>query len=140
MKPNHHFTIHIAQQIRNFRPVYEVWTFLSERLNGLLKQIHLNNWGGGMLEISMMRQFSCMSHIRAMVTFFPTIILNLLCGQQLQMTNLAASNFSEGDTTALISAWLVQERQDAHVTTEISAQNKVWEDGLSSICCLSNTL
>jgi hypothetical protein len=78
MKPNHHFAIHIAQQIRDFGPVYEVWTFLSERLNGLLKQIHLNNWGGGMLEISMMRQFNRMARIRAMVISFAAVISNLL--------------------------------------------------------------
>ncbi|KAG2135435.1 hypothetical protein DEU56DRAFT_737776, partial [Suillus clintonianus] len=59
MKPNFHWAVHIEEQIRDFGPVYNFWTFLSERLNKLLKSSNSNNWTtGGQLEISMMREFT----------------------------------------------------------------------------------
>ncbi|KAG2083480.1 hypothetical protein BD769DRAFT_1375591, partial [Suillus cothurnatus] len=58
MKPNFHWAVHLEEQIRDFGPVYNFWTFLSERLNKLLKSSNSNNWTtGGPLEISMMRKF-----------------------------------------------------------------------------------
>ncbi|KAJ8579231.1 hypothetical protein M405DRAFT_719349, partial [Rhizopogon salebrosus TDB-379] len=58
MKPNFHWAVHLEEQIRDFGPVYNFWTFLSERLNKLLKSSNSNNWTtGGQLEISMMREF-----------------------------------------------------------------------------------
>lgn len=58
IKPNHHYAVHIGDQIRDFGPVYTFWTFLTERLNKILKNTNTNNWSGGQVEISMMRQFS----------------------------------------------------------------------------------
>ncbi|KIK78458.1 hypothetical protein PAXRUDRAFT_28616 [Paxillus rubicundulus Ve08.2h10] len=54
MKPNFHWAVHLAQQIRDYGPVYNFWAFLSERLNKVLKSSNSNNWTGGQIEISMM--------------------------------------------------------------------------------------
>ena len=57
LKPNHHFLVHLPAQIHDYGPVYGFWCFLGERLNKLLKSFKLNNWGGGQLEVSMMREW-----------------------------------------------------------------------------------
>ncbi|KAF8144902.1 hypothetical protein K438DRAFT_1631086, partial [Mycena galopus ATCC 62051] len=57
MKPNHHWAVHIPDQILDFGPVYTFWAFLTERLNKILKNLNSNNWTGGLLEVSMMREF-----------------------------------------------------------------------------------
>lgn len=57
LKPNHHYALHTAPQVQDYGPIYNYWAFLTERLNGLLKTFNLNNWGGGRLEVSMMRAF-----------------------------------------------------------------------------------
>jgi hypothetical protein len=57
MKPNFHWAVHLPQQIRDYGPVYNFWAFLSERLNKVLKSSNSNNWTGGQIEISMMREF-----------------------------------------------------------------------------------
>ncbi|KAG0692848.1 hypothetical protein DFH29DRAFT_881990 [Suillus ampliporus] len=67
MKPNFHWAVHLEEQIRDFGPVYNFWTFLSEQLNKLLKSSNLNNWTtGGQLEISMMREFLRGMHMEAL--------------------------------------------------------------------------
>lgn len=58
MKPNHHFVVHLRQQLYDYGPVYGFWCFLGERLNKLLKSFKSNNWGGGQLEVSMMREWA----------------------------------------------------------------------------------
>ncbi|KIJ09903.1 hypothetical protein PAXINDRAFT_86790 [Paxillus involutus ATCC 200175] len=58
MKPNFHWAVHLTQQIRDYGPVYNFWAFLSERLNKVLKSSNSNNWTGGQVEISMMREFA----------------------------------------------------------------------------------
>ncbi|KAJ7114850.1 hypothetical protein C8R44DRAFT_880917 [Mycena epipterygia] len=57
MKPNHHWAVHIPDQILDYGPVYTFWAFLTERLNKVLKNLNSNNWTGGRLEVSMMREF-----------------------------------------------------------------------------------
>ncbi|KIJ13114.1 hypothetical protein PAXINDRAFT_181417 [Paxillus involutus ATCC 200175] len=57
MKPNFHWAVHLTRQIQDFGPVYNFWAFLSERLNKVLKSSNSNNWTGGQVEISMMREF-----------------------------------------------------------------------------------
>ncbi|KAF7368204.1 hypothetical protein MVEN_00140000 [Mycena venus] len=57
MKPNHHWAVHVPDQLDDFGPVYNFWAFLTERLNKLLKNLNSNNWTGGELEVSMMREF-----------------------------------------------------------------------------------
>jgi hypothetical protein len=55
LKPNHHWAVHIPDQLADYGPVYNFWAFLIERLNKLLKNI--NSKTGGALEVSMMREF-----------------------------------------------------------------------------------
>ncbi|KAF8157655.1 hypothetical protein K438DRAFT_1861264 [Mycena galopus ATCC 62051] len=57
MKPNHHWAVHIPDQVLNYGPLYGFWAFLTERLNKVLKNLNSNNWGGGELEVSMLREF-----------------------------------------------------------------------------------
>ncbi|KAG2123732.1 hypothetical protein DEU56DRAFT_745134 [Suillus clintonianus] len=66
MKPNFHWAVHLAQQIRDYGPVYNFWAFLSERLNKVLKSSNSNNWTGGQVEISMMREFMRAGQIDSM--------------------------------------------------------------------------
>ncbi|KAG1896635.1 uncharacterized protein F5891DRAFT_1192742 [Suillus fuscotomentosus] len=58
LKLNFHWAVHLRQQILDYGPVYNFWAFLSERLNKVLKSSNLNNWTGGQIEISMMREFA----------------------------------------------------------------------------------
>ncbi|KAJ7797842.1 hypothetical protein B0H14DRAFT_3093052 [Mycena olivaceomarginata] len=47
MKPNHHWAVHVPDQV--------------------LKNLNTNNWGGGLLEVSMMREFHRMAQLDGMV-------------------------------------------------------------------------
>jgi hypothetical protein len=67
MKPNHHWAVHVPAQIRDYGPVYGFWAFLTERLNKVFKNMNSNNWGGGLFEVSMMREFHRMKQLDAMV-------------------------------------------------------------------------
>ncbi|KII83669.1 hypothetical protein PLICRDRAFT_180270 [Plicaturopsis crispa FD-325 SS-3] len=67
LKPNHHWSVHMPDQIRDFGPVYNFWCFLTERLNKVLKSSNSNNWTGGQLEISMMREFQRDAQLSAMI-------------------------------------------------------------------------
>ncbi|KAJ7791987.1 hypothetical protein B0H14DRAFT_2395176, partial [Mycena olivaceomarginata] len=55
VKPNHHWAVHVPDQVLAYGPVYSFWTFLTERLNKVLKNLDSNNWSGGLLEVSMVR-------------------------------------------------------------------------------------
>jgi hypothetical protein len=68
MKPNHHYAVHMPDQLRDFGPVYEFWTFLTERLNKVLKSYNSNSWTRGHLEISMMRAFDREVRVHTMVS------------------------------------------------------------------------
>ncbi|KAJ7837895.1 hypothetical protein B0H14DRAFT_2588982 [Mycena olivaceomarginata] len=57
MKPNHHWSVHVPDQALDYGPLYGIWAFLTERLNKVLKNLNSNNWGNGLLEVSMMREF-----------------------------------------------------------------------------------
>ena len=71
LKPNHHFLVHLPAQIHDYGPVYGFWCFLGERLNKLLKSFKSNNWGGGQLEISMMREWGRDVQLHEMVRSQP---------------------------------------------------------------------
>ncbi|KAJ7835588.1 hypothetical protein B0H14DRAFT_3706584 [Mycena olivaceomarginata] len=43
------------------------WDFLPERLNKVLRNLNTNNWGGGLLEVSMMREFHRMAQLDGML-------------------------------------------------------------------------
>jgi len=68
MTPNHHWSVHTPDQILDFGPVYDFWTFMTERLNKILKSINNNHWGGGRLEVSMMRGFGRETQFETLVT------------------------------------------------------------------------
>ncbi|KAJ7046027.1 hypothetical protein C8F04DRAFT_939036 [Mycena alexandri] len=74
MKPNHHWAVHVPDQLVDFGPVYNFWAFFTERLNKLLKNINSNNWTGGELEVSMMREFHRNGAVDSAVS--PMIYLN----------------------------------------------------------------
>ncbi|KAJ7907977.1 hypothetical protein B0H13DRAFT_2499090 [Mycena leptocephala] len=63
MKPNHHWAIHVPDQVLDYGPLYSIWAFLTERLNKVLKNLNSNNWSGGLLEVSMMREFHRMAQL-----------------------------------------------------------------------------
>jgi hypothetical protein len=73
MKPNHHYVVHMPDQLRDFGPVYEFWTFLTERLNKVLKNYNSNSWTHGQLETSMMRAFDREARIYTMVSFLDSL-------------------------------------------------------------------
>lgn len=70
MTPNQHWSVHTADQILDYGPVYNFWTFMTERLNKILKNINNNHWGGGRLEVSMMRGFGRETQFETMVCIF----------------------------------------------------------------------
>ncbi|KAJ7731484.1 hypothetical protein B0H14DRAFT_2409444, partial [Mycena olivaceomarginata] len=69
--PNHHWAVHVPDQLLDYGPVYNFWAFLTERLNKILKNINSNNWTGGELEVSMMREFHRKSAVDSAVRNWP---------------------------------------------------------------------
>lgn len=57
IKPNHHYATHTAENVRDYGPLQEFWTFLFERINKVLKSYNSNNHSGGELEASFFREF-----------------------------------------------------------------------------------
>lgn len=79
MKPNHHWAIHVPDQVLDYGPLYSIWAFLTERLNKVLKNLNSNNWSGGLLEVSMMREFHRMAQLDGLVSsiFFRSSLITL---------------------------------------------------------------
>lgn len=57
IKPNHHYSIHVADCARNFGPLHDFWTFLFERLNKVLKSFKANNHTNGEIETTFFKEF-----------------------------------------------------------------------------------
>ncbi|KAG2133009.1 hypothetical protein DEU56DRAFT_914034 [Suillus clintonianus] len=57
VKPTHHWVTHIFDQLQDYGPVYNFWTFLFERLNKVLKSYSTNNHSNGEIEVTFMRAF-----------------------------------------------------------------------------------
>ncbi|KAJ7189945.1 hypothetical protein GGX14DRAFT_408397 [Mycena pura] len=68
LTPNHHWAVHIPRQVRDFGPLYSFWAFVTERLNKVLKNLKSNNWPGGRLEVSMVREFQRMSRLDGLLS------------------------------------------------------------------------
>ncbi|KAH9856601.1 hypothetical protein C2E23DRAFT_721443 [Lenzites betulinus] len=68
MVPNHHFATHVPPQLEDYATVYDMWAFLPERLNKVLKGTNLNNRRGGQQEVTMMREFNRETELRTMIT------------------------------------------------------------------------
>jgi hypothetical protein len=63
--------------------VYNFWAFLTERLNKLLKNLNSNNWTGGLLEVSMMREFHRNAAVDSAVCFCLELYISSPKQQQL---------------------------------------------------------
>jgi hypothetical protein len=57
IKPNHHYSTHVSECVRNYGPLHDFWTFLYERLNKVLKSYKTNNHGHGDLETTFFNDF-----------------------------------------------------------------------------------
>ena len=111
MTPNHHWSVHTPDQILDFGPVYDFWTFMTERLNKILKSINNNHWGGGRLEVSMMRGFGRETQFETLVTIHPKL-------------DLISTNNSQ-----LYQAQTVRESPDNNILKKISRMlDKTEED------------
>ncbi|KAH9917859.1 hypothetical protein B0H21DRAFT_827671 [Amylocystis lapponica] len=92
VKPNFHFVTHIFEQIEDYGPVYGFWTFLTERLNKVLKSYATNNHNGGELEVTFFRAFSREVQLRC--------LLNELASFDVSADLTDQSNTTSGDQTA----------------------------------------
>ncbi|KAF8523420.1 hypothetical protein JB92DRAFT_2705186, partial [Gautieria morchelliformis] len=86
MKPNHHYIMHLPDQIKDYGPVYGFWCFLGEQLNKLLKSFKSNNWGGGQLEVSMMREWGRDVQLHQTISGFFSL---MPCWAYLQLTDVS---------------------------------------------------
>ncbi|KAI1781944.1 hypothetical protein LXA43DRAFT_907216, partial [Ganoderma leucocontextum] len=68
MVPNYHYASHIPAQLKEYATVYEIWAFLGERLNKMLKSSNLNNRCEGQQEVTMMREFDHNMQVQAVVS------------------------------------------------------------------------
>ncbi|KAG1755257.1 uncharacterized protein EDB91DRAFT_1042129 [Suillus paluster] len=57
VKPMHHWVTHIFDQLQDYGPVYNFWTFLFERLNKVFKSYSTNNHSNSEIEVMFMRAF-----------------------------------------------------------------------------------
>ena len=57
VKPNFHRVTHVFSQVRDYGPVYSIWSFTIERLNKVLKSFKTNGHTNGELEVIFMRKF-----------------------------------------------------------------------------------
>lgn len=78
VKPNHHWVVHVFNQIIDYGPVVNWWTFLFERLNKVLKSYSTNNHENGEIEISFMCAFNCDVALREMVGLYVTVFYHVL--------------------------------------------------------------
>ncbi|KAG1900836.1 uncharacterized protein F5891DRAFT_1225460 [Suillus fuscotomentosus] len=54
---NHHASMHIADMIKAYGPVYLWWLFAFERFNGMLERVNHNGHDGGRMELTLMRHW-----------------------------------------------------------------------------------
>ncbi|KAJ7112016.1 hypothetical protein C8R43DRAFT_1040902 [Mycena crocata] len=119
MKPNHHWAVHVPDQVLDYGPLYSFWAFLTERLNKVLKNLNSNGWKGGLLEASMMREF----HRTAQLDGMLNLILDETSGPQAPLLVQLEHKFLEillsaGRNTATwgtIQDAAVHERSEARV-------------------------
>jgi hypothetical protein len=68
MKPCHHWMIHHVEQLRDYGTSYEIWCYLTERLNKLFKGYNTNSSTHGQMEAVMMRAFMRNIHLDNLVS------------------------------------------------------------------------
>ncbi|KAI0349142.1 hypothetical protein OH77DRAFT_1415517, partial [Trametes cingulata] len=108
MVPNHHFALHTEPQLLDYGTVYDIWAFLAERLNKLFKDFNLNNWGGGQLEITMMR------------AFYRNVDMHMLIRH---MASTPSTDLL--DPSQLIARSLLKDSREARSTVEAAAQSEI---------------
>ncbi|KAG2061047.1 hypothetical protein BDR06DRAFT_993204 [Suillus hirtellus] len=54
---NHQASMHTADMIKKFGPVYAWWLFAFERFNGMLERVHHNGHDGGRIELTLLRNW-----------------------------------------------------------------------------------
>lgn len=92
LKPNHHLAMHYPAIFRRFGPTYAWWLFAFERFNGYLENINLNGHAGGIMELTILRnwvqrhrvyEMVCrLDHISTFLTFVIYRFLIFLLTQQ----------------------------------------------------------
>ncbi|KAI0351887.1 hypothetical protein OH77DRAFT_1592537 [Trametes cingulata] len=105
MVPNHHFALHTEPQLFDYGTVYDIWAFLAERLNKLFKDFNLNNWGGGQLEITMMRAFYRNVDVQMLIQHMAT-----------------EAGTDALDASQAIAKYLLKDSREARGTVEATAQ------------------
>ncbi|KAI0717703.1 hypothetical protein C8T65DRAFT_707076 [Cerioporus squamosus] len=121
MMPNHHYASHIPEQLDLFATVYEMWAFLGERLNLVLKSTNLNGRRGGQQEITMMREFDRDQELRNMAQ---------------SITQTPSDKSAAGDAAVSIAQRILHNPHEARGTLEISAQdNGGWSHVQEDACC-----
>ncbi len=70
IKPNHHYSTHVGECMRNYGPLYNFWTFLYEWLNKVLKSYKTNNHGHRELKTMFFNDFQKTCHISQLVCCF----------------------------------------------------------------------
>ncbi|KAI0311343.1 hypothetical protein OF83DRAFT_1251718 [Amylostereum chailletii] len=128
MKPNHHFSTHTGDHIRDYGPVPGFWAFLSERLNKILKSFNLNNWSGGQMEITMMRSIARDVRLKDLVRFSPSSRFRYLTTHRLSPCRSPTTTH------------LPQSQPDflaSHPTRKYAVLSKIWRTTLvlSKIVC-----
>jgi hypothetical protein len=120
MKPNHHFAVHIADQLRDYGPVPGFWTFFSERLNKVLKNFNNNHHSNGQIESTMMRSIGRNARVYELVSKINTLLLMIAC--TLLLLQVTALMESETEACKMISKRLLDDQKEAHGTVQDLAE------------------
>lgn len=67
MRPNHHYSSHLAERIERYGPMSQIWTYSGKRLNYELKNTTSNRRSGGERELTFAKTFhrrrECVSRV-----------------------------------------------------------------------------
>ena len=89
VNPNHHWVVHIFDQIIDYGPVVNWWTFLFERLKKVLKSYSMNNHDNGEIEISFILAFNHDVALHEMVGLYAIMFCHILISLQLLSIQLS---------------------------------------------------
>jgi hypothetical protein len=120
MKPNHHFAVHIANQLRDYGPVPSFWAFFSERLNKILKNFNNNHHSNGQIESTMIQSIGRNARVHELVSKINALLLIIAC--TLLLIQVTALMESETEVCKIISKQLLDDQNKAHVTVQDLAE------------------
>ncbi|KAH9924357.1 hypothetical protein B0H21DRAFT_712451, partial [Amylocystis lapponica] len=118
IRPNHHYSIHTADFVRDFGPLHDFWSFLFERLNKLLKSYNTNNHGDGALETTFFAEFHRTSASSRVVTLMAHQMPDQPLVQRLGQVMLKATHDARG-TVAGLASWAKETDKDLDQAHEI---------------------